>query len=587
MSSPYPLLPPTSSATRALSADASPRRRTGAVPSGRRTAGVLSAVVGLALAGALAGGVPAAQAATVAAGAPQAPSGGVATAYVADAGSNAVSVVDVATGTVKATVANVGDDPQGAAAAPDGGHVYVPNIGSNNVAVIDTHSNTLVADVPVGSSPTAAAVSPDGGRVYVANLGTDTVSVIDTASDTVAATVTVGAGPDALAVSPDGSRVYVADSGGGGALSVIDTATDAVTATLPTGGVPVALALTSDGSRLYVADQGSATLSVIDTTADAVVATVAVPAAPYALALTPDGSRLYLADGPANSVAVLDTAAGTTATIPVGGNPQGVAVTPDGSRVLVTDLGAASVSAVDTGDDQVVGTTPVGADPAGVAVALTVPAPVVTGVSPASGPPGGGTAVTVTGSHLSGATEIDFGPGRPAASFSCGDQSCTAVAPPGAVGTVDVQVTTPGGTSATSQGDQFAYAAADVGVTLAASPRPALLGGSIVYTVTVTDHGPSALTSATVSALLPTPMAAASGGDCTVGGRDVSCSVGALAVGASATRQFTVPVGLLTLGLPYKVTVDRSASSPIDLNTANDAASRSCTVLTSLLIDCS
>ncbi|WP_052434108.1 beta-propeller fold lactonase family protein [Streptacidiphilus melanogenes] len=552
------------------------------MPTGHRRTVALSAVVGLALAGALGGNVAAAQAASASPSTP----GGVTTAFVADAGSNSVSVVDVATGALKATVADVGYGPQGVAAAPDGGHVYVPNIGSNNVAVIDTETDTLAADVAVGASPTAAVVSPDGSRVYVANQGTDTVSVIDTTSDAVVGTVTVGAGPDALAVSPDGSRVFVADSGGGGALSVIDTATDAVTGTLPLGGVPVAVAPTPDGSRLYVAEQGAASLSVVDTGAAVVVDTVAVPAAPYALALSPDGSRLYLADGPANSVAVLDTASGTTTTIPVGGDPQGIAVTPDGSRVLVTDLGAASVSTIDAGDDQVVGATPVGADPAGVAVALTVPAPVVTGVSPASGPPGGGTAVTVAGSHLSGATGIDFGPGKPAASFSCGDQSCTAVSPPGAVGTVDVRVTTPGGTSATSQADQFAYTAADVGVTLAATPRPALLGGSIVYTVTVTDHGPSALTSGTVSALLPTPMAGSSG-DCAVSGRGVSCSVGPLAVGASATRQFTVPVGLLTLGLPYTVTVGRSASSPVDLNPANDSASRSCTVITSLLINCS
>ncbi|MEY9871045.1 YVTN family beta-propeller protein [Streptacidiphilus sp. MAP12-33] len=572
MSSSYPLLPSGGSAARTLGPVRG--RVRGRV---RSLTAVLGVSLGLTVAGALGATAPAAQAA--------APSGGVATAYVADAGANAVSVVDVATGTVKATVAGVGYDPQGAAAAPDGAHVYVPNIGSNNLAVIDTHTNTVTAQVPVGSSPTAAVVGPDGSRVYVANQGTDTVSVLDTGSDTVVSTIVVGAGPDALAVSPDGGTLYVADSGSGGALSVVSTATDTVTATLPTSGVPVALALSTDGSRLYLADQGSTTVSVLDTAADTTTA-FAVPAVPYALALTPDGSRLYLADGPAHTVAVLDTASGTTTVLPGGTNPQGVAVTPDGSRVLVSDLGSASVTTLDASTEQVVTTTAVGADPAGLAVALTVPAPVVTGVSPATGPPAGGTTVTVSGTHLGGATAVDFGPGNAARSFSCTDQSCTAVAPAGTVGTVDVQVTTPGGTSATGPSDAFAYAAADVGVTLAATPHPALLGGSIVYTVTVTDHGPSALASATVTAQLPAPMAAPSP-DCTVTGRNVSCGVGSLAAGASTTRQFTVPVGLLTLGLPYTVTVARTASGPVDLNPANDTASRSCTVLTSLLISCS
>jgi YVTN family beta-propeller protein len=367
----------------------------------------------------------------------------------------------------------------------------------------------------------------------------------------------------------------------------VDTATDAVTATLAVGGVPVALAMAPDGSRLYVAEQGSAQLTVVDPATATVTAQLALAATPFALAPSPDGSRLYLANGPADTLSVLDTASGSVvATIAAGTDPQGVAVTPDGSLALVTDLGSAQLTSVDTATDSVVGRTPVGADPAGLALAVTVPAPQVSGVSPASGPPAGGTTVTVSGSHLAGATALSFGQGRPAASFSCSDQSCTAVSPPGAVGTVDVQVTTPGGTSATGSADRFGYAAADVGVGLTAVGHPGLLAGTIGYTVTVTDHGPSALGSSTVTALLPVPMTASSS-DCTTSGRSVSCGFGALAPGASATRQFSVPVGLLTLGLPYQVTVTRSASTPVDLNPGNDSAARSCTVVTSLLINCS
>ena len=81
--------------------------------------------------------------------------------------------------------------------------------------------------------------------------------------------------------------------------------------------------------------------------------------------------------------------------------------------------------------------------------------PSVTSVSPTSGPTAGGTVVTIDGTNLSGATAVDFG-SNPATKVSCTSTSCSATSPAGS-GTVDVTVTTPGGTSATSSADKFAY----------------------------------------------------------------------------------------------------------------------------------
>ena len=55
---------------------------------------------------------------------------------------------------------------------------YVANGGSNTVSVIDTATKTVVATVGVGSVPDGIAVTPDGTHVYVANSSSDTVSVI-------------------------------------------------------------------------------------------------------------------------------------------------------------------------------------------------------------------------------------------------------------------------------------------------------------------------------------------------------------------------------------------------------------------------
>jgi len=46
---------------------------------------------------------------------------------------------------------------------------YIANSGSNSVSVIDTATNTVVATVGVGSAPIGVAANAAGTRVYVAN----------------------------------------------------------------------------------------------------------------------------------------------------------------------------------------------------------------------------------------------------------------------------------------------------------------------------------------------------------------------------------------------------------------------------------
>ena len=109
----------------------------------------------------------------------------------------------------------------------------------------------------------------------------------------------------------------------------------------------------------------------------------------------------------------------------------------------------------------------------------------VTSVSAAAGPLAGGTTVTITGSGFIGATAVSFG-GTAATSFTVvSDTQITAVDPAG-TGTVDVTVTTPYGTSATSAADQFTYMQAPTisGVTpgegpMAGGTRVAITGSNL------------------------------------------------------------------------------------------------------------
>ena len=56
---------------------------------------------------------------------------------------------------------------------------YVANFQLQSVSVIDIATNTVTATIANGTNPNGIAVNADGSRVYVTNQNTNTVSVID------------------------------------------------------------------------------------------------------------------------------------------------------------------------------------------------------------------------------------------------------------------------------------------------------------------------------------------------------------------------------------------------------------------------
>jgi YVTN family beta-propeller protein/VCBS repeat-containing protein len=282
------------------------------------------------------------------------------TAYVANQGTNTVSVINTSTGQTIGAPLVVGSAPTGAVASVDGKYVFVSNRNSGTVSVIRTADNkvidinpatpTTVDAIKVGSQPEFMAVNTSdistptgvvakGTRLYVANYGSGTVSVIDisnpeapkvvdtnTATPTVVDAIKVGTNPRSIGfvVTPNGPRLYVVNRGSG-TVSVVDAATNkaidlnpATTTTIDAitvGSAPQQIVINGDGTRAYVTNFSSNSVSIIDTTTNKVVdanpATqavdaIAVPSTPIGVAISKDGSLVYVANGN-DRVSVIDT----------------------------------------------------------------------------------------------------------------------------------------------------------------------------------------------------------------------------------------------------------------------------------------
>ena len=179
-----------------------------------------------------------------------------------------------------------------------------------------------------------------------------------------------------------------------------------------------------------------------------------------------------------------------------------------------------------------------------VSLTGTGASPAVTAISPNNGPTTGGTTVTITGTNLTGATAVTFG-GAAAASFTVNSAtSITAVSPAEAAGTVDVTVTTAGGTSAKTAADQFTF------ITIGGVPNIVsqvaaenfVSPGVLAVTVTFTNNG----TGNASNVVLQTRLLRTLGGSGTVtfdaSSPAMPMSLGNLAVGGSTTATFYLDV---------------------------------------------
>jgi len=275
-------------------------------------------------------------------------------AYIDFYTSNIVNVVNTQTGTVVANNLPVGINPAGIAISPDGSKVYVANAGASSISVIDIATNTVTATIAGGSKPFSLVISPDGSLIYASDLGDNTVTVINTSTGQIVGTpIPVGKQPESICITPDGKTVYVSSVGGVGSefgtVSVISTSLNAVITTISGLRGSGTICASRDGKQVYVTNEAvPGTVSVISTATNTIVNAIPVGPVPSIMAISPDGGRLYVCNANQNSVSIINTATNVVlSTVSVGLGIVAIAVSSDGSKVYVLSVGSLTMSVID------------------------------------------------------------------------------------------------------------------------------------------------------------------------------------------------------------------------------------------------
>ncbi|MFP2907371.1 PQQ-binding-like beta-propeller repeat protein [Pyxidicoccus sp. 3LFB2] len=180
------------------------------------------------------------------------------TALMAEPG--AVVVLDSQTLEPKQTIP-VGDMPAEVTFSQDGRYAFVANGGSNNVTIIDAATKAVVKTVPVGANPVGAWPGNDG-LMYVDNEDGKSLTAIDTSTLEVARTYPLGFTPAMAATAANGD-LWVTDTDNG---KVIFFAAGTTTrqGELATGAGAHGITFSADGATAFITNQTAGTLGIVD-----------------------------------------------------------------------------------------------------------------------------------------------------------------------------------------------------------------------------------------------------------------------------------------------------------------------------------
>jgi len=413
--------------------------------------------------------------------------------FVADSSND--DVVEIAAGGGQQTTLDSDlSDPTGVA-VDTSGDVYVADTGNDRVVELTPTVSSTPADPSYTTSVVATGLSsPEGvaldsqGDLFIANAGANDVVEVPAGGGSPSEILGGLNQPSGLAVyapaptfTADTPPVYAPEGTSYNYAYEADNSLNqeaAPTFAVASGSLPPGLTLdpttgvlggtpTATGTWTFTVEAENAAQGTIG---PSTTISNATPTVGY---VTPDAGPT----GGGNTVTIYGTGFTTDSTVEIG-STEAIPMTLVSPSEITATVPAASASGTVPLTVTTDAGTSAGSD-------YTYGGPAVSGVSPDAGPAAGGNTVTITGTGFSSDSTVEFGSSAASDVNVISSTTITAMAPAQSAGPpVDVTVTTPAGTSATSSADWYTYGVPSVSkVDPDAGPTA---GGN---TVTITGTG--------------------------------------------------------------------------------------------------
>lgn len=169
-------------------------------------------------------------------------------AFVTQQGSDQVSGIDLATQTVKWTMA-VGKLPAGIVMTPDDKYLMVGIMGSDYVEVIDWRTQKTVKRIKAGEGTHNFRAAGDKRHLFVSNRVQNSINIIDTKTLENVGMIPVPGGPDCMELTADGKTLW-ATLRWIKKVAVIDVASRKVVRMIPVGRSPHGVFFANAAPRL-------------------------------------------------------------------------------------------------------------------------------------------------------------------------------------------------------------------------------------------------------------------------------------------------------------------------------------------------
>lgn len=244
----------------------------------------------------------------------------------------------------------------------DSGTLLVLNKTDNNVSLIDLATRKVVATVPTGAGPHEVAVSPNGRVAVVANYGTQqapgsSLTVIDVPGKKQLKTIDLGQYRRPHGVEWLSGDQIVVTAEGNKALLIVDIKTSAVVAAVTTDqNVSHMVVVARKSHKAFIANIGSGSCTVIDLKTRQKITDIATGAGAEGIDISPDQKEVWVTNRAANTVSVIDVnTLKITATLESKDFPIRVKFAPGGKRVLVSNARSGDVAIFDAATKKEVG----------------------------------------------------------------------------------------------------------------------------------------------------------------------------------------------------------------------------------------